>query len=213
MSDNNVDEVSPQVESVSSPQVESVSSPQVEPVKVSSPQVEPVKVSSLQVEPVKVSRETEKQELQLVLESIKEPHPDDSIIVPINKVTEKIEVKPENVLIDGIEHLYCYIKTVHDKKITPLNVVVIATELMQIVEKYNNLTGVQKKMLVINVIKKVVNNQVDSPEEKAAINLIIDVTLPIVIDNLVSAMNGTLTFNKEKAISFFKKIFFCCNKN
>jgi hypothetical protein len=140
------------------------------------------------------------------LEEIKEP-------LPINlKKTDddKIELKPENVLIDGIEHLYSYMKHVHREKITPMNIVIIATELMQIVEKYKELTGPQKKMLIINVIKKIVNNQIDSQETRTALNTIIDFTLPIVIDNLVSAINGEIKFNKEKVESFFKKYICCC---
>ena len=69
-------------------------------------------------------------------------------------------------------------------------------------------------MLIINVIKKIVNNQIDSQETRTALNTIIDFTLPIVIDNLVSAINGEIKFNKEKVESFFKKYIFCClNKN
>jgi hypothetical protein len=128
-------------------------------------------------------------------------------------VSEKIEIKPENVLIDGIEHLYSYMKCVHSEKITPTNIIVIATELMQIVEKYKGLTGPQKKMLVINVIKKAINSQIDSQETRNILNTIIDFTLPSVIDNLVDAINGNIKFNKEKVQSFFKKYICCCIKN
>jgi len=142
------------------------------------------------------------------LEDMKEPTPvlsnetDDDDIVETTKTSKtefKIEVKPENVLIDGLEHLYSYMKCVHHEKITPANLIVIATELMQIVEKYKGLTGPQKKMLVINVIKKVVNSQIDSDETKNTLNTIIDLTLPVVIDNLISAMNGEIKFNKENS--------------
>jgi len=104
-------------------------------------------------------------------------------------------------------------KCVHNEKVTPTNIIVIATELMQIVEKYTGLTGPQKKMLVINVIKKVVNSQIDSQETRNALNTIIDFTLPTVIDNLVDAINGNIKFNKEKVQSFFKKYICCCFKN
>jgi hypothetical protein len=157
--------------------------------------------------------------IAIKLEEIKEPSPikqeitvntnDDDIIDPV-KTENKIELKPENVLIDGVEHLYSYMKSVHHEKITAVNIVVIATELMQIVEKYKGLNGPQKKMLVINVIKKIVNSQIDSQETRSALITIIDFTLPIVIDNLVSAINGNIKFDKEKVKSFFKKYFCCC---
>ena len=65
-------------------------------------------------------------------------------------------------------------------------------------------------MLVVNVIKKVVNSQIDSDDTRIALNTIIDLTLPVVIDNLISAMNGEIKFNKEKVESFFKKYICCC---
>ncbi len=62
------------------------------------------------------------------------------------------------------------------EKITPTNIIIITSELIQIVEKYNNLTGMQKKMLVINTIKKIVNEQVNTTEEKLALIIIVDNT-------------------------------------
>ena len=126
------------------------------------------------------------------------------------ELEKTVELNPENVLIDGVEHLYNHIKSIHSEKVTAVNVVLIATELMVLVEKYKDLTGKQKKMLVVNVIKKLVNTQVHTVEERNAINMIIDFTLPVVIDNLVSAVNGQFTFNKEKTVSFFKKYICCC---
>lgn len=64
--------------------------------------------------------------------------------------------------------------------------------------------------MVINVIKKLVNSQIDSPEDKIAITIIVDTTLPVVIDNLIEVMKGKLKFDKEKTISFFRKYILCC---
>ena len=115
-----------------------------------------------------------------------------------------------NLLLDTFENLYTYIVSVHSEKLNASNIIIIATELMQIVEKYKTLTGIQKKTLVINVVKKLVNTQFNTPEDKRAMELIIDFTLPIVIDNLISAINGNLKFDKEKVKSFFRKLF-CCS--
>jgi len=126
---------------------------------------------------------------------------------------EQINTNAElnNTFINIIEHLYNYAKSIYTTKITPSNVVMITTEIIQTVEKYNNLTGVQKKMIVINVVKKLVNSQNNTDEDKQAINLVIDLTLPTVIDGLISAINGDLKFDKEKVTSFFRKIC-CCAK-
>jgi hypothetical protein len=131
----------------------------------------------------------------------------------INTLTQKISVNPENVLVDAVDYLYKYFKSINVSKITPSNIVFITAEIIQIVEKYDDLTGIQKKHTVINVIKKLVNNQLDTDDDKRAINIIIDLTLPTIIDNLVSAINGEFKFNKEKVTSFFKKIFCCCKSN
>lgn len=130
-------------------------------------------------------------------------------IVSVSEQTMKVEVKPENVLIDLVEYLYHHLKSIHSEKITPTNVILLATETIQLVEKYKELTGHQKKTMVICVVKKLVNAQFDTEEDKRAMILIIDLTLPTVIDNLINAINGNLKFDKEKAKSFFKK-YLCC---
>jgi hypothetical protein len=126
-------------------------------------------------------------------------------------VLEKI-VLSENVLVDGVESLYNHVKSIHHEKITALNVIYITTELMQLVQKYKELTGTQKKLMVVNVIKKLINSQVDCPEDRLALTIIVDTTLPIVIDNLIDAMKGNLKFDKDKTVSFFKKYLCCCCK-
>jgi uncharacterized protein YfkK (UPF0435 family) len=116
-----------------------------------------------------------------------------------------------NALLNNLNELYQYIKNVHQNKITPTNIVIIASELIQIVEKYNGLTGTQKKMLVINVIKKIVNEESNTDEEKVALNVIIDITLPHVIDGFVDAINGMMKFAKySKKTNFLKRCLFCC---
>jgi hypothetical protein len=114
-----------------------------------------------------------------------------------------------NVLLNNLEELYKYIKTIHENRITTLNIILITSELIQIVEKYKNLTGSQKKMLVINVLKKIINEQVTSEEEKLALNLIINNVVPQTIDGFVDAINGVVKFTKNIKPNFFKKIF-CC---
>ncbi len=136
---------------------------------------------------------------------------DDAIIAP-SEVKETIEVKPENILIDGVEHLYNYIKSTHTETIDVTNIISIVTELIQLVEKYKSLTGPQKKMLVISVIRKLVNSQDISQNDKNTINIVIENTVPVVIDSLISAINGKLSFNKTKVISFIKTRILCCCK-
>lgn len=126
------------------------------------------------------------------------------------KPEDNIVISPANILIDGVEHLYQFINTVYNEKITAINIVLVTTQLVQLVEKYKSLTGYQKKMVVISVVKKLVNSQMNTEDDKRAMNTIIEYTLPSIIDNLVNAINGNLKFNKDKSVSFFKKYICCC---
>jgi len=135
-------------------------------------------------------------------------------VIPENQESGQIQVVSDDIssnqLLGNLNELYRYIKSIHQNKISPTNIVLIASELIQVVEKYNNLTGAQKKMLVLNVIKKVVNEESSTDEEKIALNIIIDNTLPHIIDGFVNAINGMLKFAKDPKKSWFKKCLFCC---
>lgn len=114
-----------------------------------------------------------------------------------------------NNLLDNLNELYSYVKSTYNN-VSTSNIVLIVNELIQIVEKYKNLTGNQKQMLVINTIKRMVNDKISSDEDKIALNLIIDNTLPHIINSLIKAINGNMKFNKDKVKSFFTKILPCC---
>jgi hypothetical protein len=125
--------------------------------------------------------------------------------------TFQVPNKPQdNDILDALNQLFNYIKSIHGDKITPSNIILISSELIQIVEKYKNFTGTQKKMLVINTIKKIVNEQVNTPDEKNAINVVIDSTLPNVIDGFISAINGVMKFTKDKKSKLCKLLSFLC---
>ena len=129
----------------------------------------------------------------------------------LKAITKLVNAKPEpNSFLIKLEQMVEYIKnTLGDEKITATNIVIISTNLMHIVEQYKDLTGSQKKMLILDTIKKVINQNVNEPQERISLMLIVDMTLPPMLDTLVSAINGGLKFEKDKVISTFKKIF-CC---
>jgi len=122
-----------------------------------------------------------------------------------------VSIKPEiNSFLIKIQQLTDYIKTtLGDEKITATNIIIISTNLMHIVEQYKDLTGSQKKMLILDTIKKVINQNVDDVQERMMLMMIVNMTLPSVLDTLVTAINGDIKFEKTKVISIFKKIF-CC---
>ena len=129
----------------------------------------------------------------------------------LKAITKLVNTKPEqNSFLIKLEQMVQYIKTtLGDEKITATNIVIISTNLMHIVEQYKDLTGSQKKMLILDTIKKVINQNVNDPQERISLMLIVDMTLPPMLDTLVSAINGGLKFEKDKVISGFKKLF-CC---
>ena len=129
----------------------------------------------------------------------------------LKAITKLVNAKPEpNSFLIKLEQMVEYIKnTLGDEKITATNIVIISTNLMHIVEQYKDLTGSQKKMLILDTIKKVINQNVNDPQERISLMLIVDMTLPPMLDTLVSAINGGLKFEKDKVISGFKKLF-CC---
>jgi hypothetical protein len=115
-----------------------------------------------------------------------------------------------NTLLVKLEEMVFYIKSIlGNEKITATNIVIIATSLMNVVEQYKDLTGSQKKMLIIDTIKRVINENTNDVEERMALMVIVDFTLPPLIDTLISAINGNIKFEKKKIVSTLKKIF-CC---
>lgn len=121
-----------------------------------------------------------------------------------------------NPMLIKLDELVAYISAIQGvEKITPMNVVIIVDKLVQIVEKYSDLTGSQKKMLVLDAIKKIVNTSAYlNEDERSTLIVIIDLTMPHVIDSIITAINGDSKFEKDKTKpSLFSKLFksLCCN--
>ncbi len=74
------------------------------------------------------------------------------------------------------------------------------------------------KTLVLDSIKKIVNTSVYlNDDERVTLIVIIDLTMPHVIDSIISAINGDMKFENDKSLhSWFSKLFSCfccCRKN
>jgi len=123
--------------------------------------------------------------------------------------TQQNYISTENELLDILEEIYKYMK-IYGNRITNSNIVIITSQLIRVVEEYKTLTGSQKKMLVINTIKKLVNETVSNNDEKIELLLVIDNTIPYMIDGFVDAINGNIKFDKKKAKSCIRDIFCCC---
>lgn len=92
------------------------------------------------------------------------------------------------------------------EQITTLNIVLISTNLMQIVEKYPNINGEQKKALVIQVLARFTNDTL-SGDDKIGVMLFINTFLPDIIDTIISVDKKQIIINIRKT---FKSCFPCC---
>jgi len=92
------------------------------------------------------------------------------------------------------------------EQLSTSSVITLAVRLMEVVEKLPNIDGAEKKRIVIEVAKLIVNDSNISDEDKINVNLIIDLTLPMVIDTIISASRGQFSFNNLK--NKLKKL--CC---
>lgn len=106
-----------------------------------------------------------------------------------------------------VDKLYESLKNITEgQKLTTMNVILVSTHLMQIVEKYPNINGSQKKETVIHVLKKLVIDTLDGDDEKALL-LFIETFLPSVIDIIIAVDKKELAVKVKKG---FKSCFSCC---
>lgn len=93
------------------------------------------------------------------------------------------------------------------------DIIIFAVQGMQVVERYPQLTGPEKKQYVIRLAKRIVNDLAKIEEvDRAALLLAIDMLLPSMIDQVVAASRGQLDLNKigKRCGSFWRG---CCGKS
>jgi hypothetical protein len=98
-----------------------------------------------------------------------------------------------------IESVFQEIKTLfQNETLDSSNLITLAVRAMELVEKIPNLTGSDKKKIVIQVVKLMVEETDLSKKDKNNLGLIIDTTLPITIDLVIAASRGFLDLNTFK---------------
>ena len=108
---------------------------------------------------------------------------------------------------ESVDRLYESLgRIIKDKKVTTVNIVLIATNLMQIVEQYPNLHGTQKKSLVIHVLKRFAVEHLDG-EAESSLLVFIDMFLPSVIDIIIAVDKKEVVVKIKKG---FNSCFSCC---
>ncbi len=88
--------------------------------------------------------------------------------------------------------------------ITTVNITSVAVSLMKIVEKYPQLTGEDKKNMVIMVLKKFIEEFVHDEEEKVLLECIIETVLPSMVDMFISLDKNIESIAKKKFASCCK---------
>ena len=118
----------------------------------------------------------------------------------INKITMNFPINATNKTYQKLENM------MENKTFDSTTIVSIIIELMQFVENYKDLSGKEKKDLVLYVLDLfIIDNMTE--EEANKIKLFIQATLPSLIDTIVSIDKKELQI---KASRSFKKILSCC---
>lgn len=89
------------------------------------------------------------------------------------------------------------------------NIIDYVVRIMTLVEQQKNLSGFEKKAVVIEVLTRLVDDTNKLPSEsKAALKSIIKIVVPGVIETIVAATKGLIAVNKKVEESV-KKCCFC----
>jgi Tfp pilus assembly protein PilE len=100
-------------------------------------------------------------------------------------------------------------KIIGNGKITHSNVVTVLLSLMQTVEQYDDVHGVQKKALVLDTLNHLIEDQVSGLQEATEMKLFVRLTLPTVIDTFVSIDKKESQIKLKKGCG---KLFACCSQ-
>lgn len=104
-------------------------------------------------------------------------------------------------------------KAIVNKKITTSSIVIIASQAMEIVQQYPDLTGAQKKDIVLGLLHRLVDDSKIDDDEKKAVKDAIDTTVSVSIDLIKLAYHRKLHLGKVKKVyQVIKKLFNCKGK-
>lgn len=112
-----------------------------------------------------------------------------------------IDLSDSSAIIDKIYDLL--VKAIDTYEITASDVILMTTKTMQLVEQITSLSGIQKKSIVLNTLKKVINNKVKNEQDRDIILDFICLFLPSIIDTLISLDKKEIAIAVKKCRSFF----------
>ena len=125
-------------------------------------------------------------------------------VTPKEIILKEANKEPSKELVDKLYNKLSQIT--EGKEINTGNIMIIATNLMQVVEKYDELKGYEKKNLIIYVLKKFVKDALEDDVEDIVLTFI-DTMLPSVIDTIISIDKKDLAIKLKKSL---KDCLVCC---
>ena len=113
----------------------------------------------------------------------------------------------------ALDTIYNQIKqSIVAEQLNQASIILIATNAMVLVERVPGLTGLERKELVLQVLRKLIGDLVTDPAAAAALLLVVNNVLPTAIDQIVAATNGKLDINKWW-VNVKKNLCCCCNSS
>ena len=108
------------------------------------------------------------------------------------------------------ERSYLELLELLDDKITLGNMVNVITRSVEIVDRYKDLTGVEKKMMVIKMITTLIEkHEADETIKRSLIDLLNSVGVSV-IDTIIYAAKGKLAIDVKKIGKLMKGLNCCC---
>jgi hypothetical protein len=123
---------------------------------------------------------------------------------------EQVQIEMATTIpVVAVDRLYGELNSIIGKgTITMATVATIAFSLVQIVENYSSVSGVQKKALVLRTLDRFIKERIPDQKQAAEVSMIVRVTLPSLIDTFVSIDSGEVKIKTKKC---FKNMFACCS--
>jgi len=110
-----------------------------------------------------------------------------------------------------VERLYEVIKNIlQGGKLNTTNVILILVDLMKVVNTYPDLKGHQKKTVVLSAINMLIDDQNDNVEDAQALKILVSITLPTVIDVVVSVDTKKIKLGLKRSCTILTS---CCSKS
>ena len=110
----------------------------------------------------------------------------------------------------AFDRLYDKLKDLGSDGVTSSNITGIVLSLMQFVQTIGGLNGAQKKQLVISVIRKFINEEIEDRDLARDLSVFVELTLPPLIDEFVALNNRETRIKIKSCISkILQKCFSC----